>query len=137
MCLLPLSLIPNGSWQMILGIICLTKGKKERGSVYPPKPWHRRGTPLDVPVKGFVIPDPVSRLFDLFYPADLAAFQTDFYAVRVRSRTGQNIFDDPFRHFSGVLVCLHDYRNSQSRFDCGAVCTVHGADTFFSSIIPF
>ncbi len=59
---------------------------------------------------GFICGSLVGKLLKyLLHPSHLSALKTDFDAVRVSSRLGEDIFNDPLRELPGPLVLFQYY----------------------------
>jgi hypothetical protein len=75
----------------------------------------------------WVDPDPDLSPFDFPDPADLAGFQADLYAVRMRRGSGQDILDDPLGEFSRPLVFLQHDTNPHPGLYLSSVFAIHAA----------
>jgi len=62
----------------------------------------------------------------LFYPPHLPVLQADLYAVRVRCRAGEDIFDDALGELAGWLILLEDNQHRHAGFDVGTDRAVQG-----------
>src|SRR5574341_115163 len=67
----------------------------------------------------------MALLYDLFHASDLTAHQTDLDAVRMRRRSGQDVFDGALGQPAGGLILLQNDQHGHAGLDVGAGCAIH------------